>query len=141
MNAIISGKKRIAEGGCNACESFALHIFRLTFENGSEVSLENLDVPSLVMAFAQKDHWKQEFMMIGMGEEAMVYKKDGQEIINEETSRSVSYQKGSEKVTADKKYCDMDDLYAHTNEVLALFGIEAVTFEYRLIEPQPLYQD
>ncbi|MDT2757179.1 DUF4809 family protein [Enterococcus asini] len=141
MNAIISGKKRIAEGGCNACESFALHVFRLTFEDGNEVSLENLDVPSLVMAFAQKDHWKQAFTMLGMDEEAMVYKKEGQEIINQETSHSVSYQKGNEKVTADKKYCDMEDLYRHTNEILALFGIEAVSFEYQLIEPQPLYQD
>lgn len=141
MKAIISGKKRIAEGGCNACESFSLHVYRLTFEDGSEVSLENLDVPSLVMAFAQKDRWKQKFVMIGMDEEAMVYSKDGVEIINQETSKKISYQKGSEKITTDKKFCDLEDLYAHTNDVLALFGIEGVAFEYQLIEPQPLYED
>lgn len=141
MNVIISGKKRIAEGGCNACESFSLHVYRLTFADGSEVSLENLDVPSLVMAFAQKDRWKQAFTMIGMDEEAMVYKKDGQEILNQETSRKVSYEKGGEKITTDKNFCDLEDLYAHTNNVLALFDIEPVTFEYQLIEPQPLFED
>ena len=71
----------------------------------------------------------------------MVYSKDGVEIINQETSKKISYQKGSEKITTDKKFCDLEDLYAHTNDVLALFGIEGVAFEYQLIEPQPLYED
>lgn len=139
MKATISGAKRISEGGCNACTSFSLNVYHVTFEDGTKISLERLSVPVLVMTFAQRNHWQQSFTMIDMGEEAMVYKKAGETIIEQETSRTVTYQKGATKVTVDQEYCDLEDLYQNTNKVLTeIFGMESVVFDYVTIQRDPV---
>ena len=139
MKATISGQKRISEGGCNACTAFSLQVYHLTFSDGSRVSLERLDVPTIVMAFAQKDRWQQEFTMLDMTEEAMLYKKDGQTVTEQETSANVSYQKGPDRLKLAKEYCDLADLYQGINQVLTrFFGMEEVAFDYETIEREPV---
>lgn len=139
MKATISGAKRISEGGCNACTSFALNVYHITFEDGTKISLERLSVPVLVMTFAQREHWQPSFTMVDMGEEAMVYNKDGVTIMEQETTRNVTYQKGATKVTVAQEYCDLEDLYQNTNKVLTeIFGMVMVAFDYVTIERDPV---
>lgn len=139
MKATISGQKRIAEGGCNACTAFALNVYHLTFSDGTCVSLERLDVPTIVMAFAQQQRWQQAFTMLDMTEEAMLYQKAGETVTEQDDSATVSYQKGCERLKVAKEYCELADLYQNVNHVLTrFFNMEEVDFDYEVIEREPV---
>lgn len=133
MKAVITSTEFITEGGCNACQPFSMATYDLTFEDGKQTSLENLDVAALIMALAQKNQWKQELDLEDMDfDEAMLYKKDGQMVKTVESPRKVTFTSGGEKVVCDRQICDLTELFAKVNEVAAqFFGIEATEFEVK----------
>lgn len=134
MKAVITSEEFITEGGCNACQPFTMATFDLTFEDGRSVSVEELDVPSLVMALAQKDGWQLTLDTDGM-DDVLVYSKDGQSVRETTTPRRATYQKGADKLALMKNTCELTELFGQVNEVLTgLFGLEPVDFEVRPLE-------
>lgn len=134
MKAVITSEEFITEGGCNACQPFTMATYDLTFEDGKSVSLEELDVPSLVMALAQKDQWQMSLDLDEM-DDVMVYQKAGNKVRETPTLRKVKYQKGAEKLVLEKNTCELTELFQQVNQVLQdFFGIEKVDFEVRPLE-------
>lgn len=134
MKAVITSEEFITEGGCNACQPFTMATFDLTFEDGRSVSVEELDVPSLVMALAQKNGWQLTFDTDGM-DDVLIYAKEGVSVRETTTSRRATYQKGDEKIALMKNTCELTELFSQVNEVLTgLFGLASVDFEVRPLE-------
>lgn len=134
MKAVITSEEFITEGGCNACQPFTMATFDLTFEDGRSVSVEELDVPSLVMALAQKNGWQLTFDTDGM-DDVLIYAKEGVSVRETTTPRRATYQKGDEKIALRKNTCELTELFSQVNEVLTgLFGLASVDFEVRPLE-------
>lgn len=134
MKAVITSEEFITEGGCNACQPFTMATYDLTFDDGKMVSLEELDVPSLVMALAQKHQWQVSLDLDEM-DDVMVYQKAGNKIRETPTLRKVTYQKDAEKLVLAKNTCELTELFQQVNQVLTdFFEIDPIDFEVKPLE-------
>jgi hypothetical protein len=126
MKAIIKSKHFITEGGCNACKAFELETLTLHLENGKEVSLENLDVASLVTPFIQNEQWRTTLLLDE--DEGYLYQKGNQEVTFIDNHATQVFVSEDKKIVCQKKACEQE-LFVKANDVLQqLFSIEPVEF-------------
>ncbi|BCA84611.1 DUF4809 domain-containing protein [Enterococcus saigonensis] len=134
MKAVITSEEFYTEGGCNACQPFTMATYDVTFEDGTTKSLEELDIPSLIMALAQKNHWEQSYEEDDF-DDVLIYQKADTKIAVKETPRKVTFQTKAEKQTFDKQNCDLTTVFTQVNTIATtLFHIEATDFEVRPLE-------
>ena len=131
MKVMITHEKHIVDGGCNACGFVNCDTTQVEFEDGFKTSLESFELDALIMAMAIKARWRQAFVPVGIGEEELVLKKDGQEVVVDDDSYTkVSYKKAGETFTFDKVYEDCQDMFQEANHALTeIFGTEPIEFE------------
>ncbi|MDT2705961.1 DUF4809 family protein [Enterococcus dispar] len=134
MKAIITSEEFYTEEGCNACQPFTMATYDLTFEDGTTTSLEELDIPSLIMALAQKNQWRQSYEEDDF-DDILIYQKETTKIAVKETPRQITFEKAGTKQTFDKKDCDLTALFARVNEIAKeLFHLENTDFEVKPLE-------
>ena len=134
MKAIITSEEFYTEGGCNACQPFTMATYDLTFEDGTTTSLEELDIPSLIMALAQKNQWRQSYEEDDF-DDILIYQKETTKIAVKETPRQITFEKAGTKQTFDKKDCDLTALFTRVNEIAKeLFHLENTDFEVKPLE-------
>lgn len=126
MKAIIKSKHFITEGGCNACQACELETFTMHLENGKEVSVENLDVASLVMPLIQNEHWQTALLLDE--EEGYIFRKENQEVKFVDNDATQVFVSKEQRIVCQKKACDQE-LFTEANAVLQqLFAMEPVEF-------------
>ena len=126
MKAIIKSKHFITEGGCNACQAFELETITMHLENGKEVSVENLDVASLVMPLIQNEHWQTALLL--NEEEGYIFRKENQEVKFVDNDATQVFVSKEQRIVCQKKACDQE-LFTEANAVLQhLFAMEPVEF-------------
>ena len=134
MKAIITSEEFYTEEGCNAYQPFTMATYDLTFEDGTTTSLEELDIPSLIMALAQKNQWRQSYEEDDF-DDILIYQKETTKIAVKETPRQITFEKAGTKQTFDKKDCDLTALFARVNEIAKeLFHLENTDFEVKPLE-------
>lgn len=117
----------LSDGGCNACGLVEDTIYTLTM-NEVAVPIDELTVGSLVMAIALRKGYKQELVM-GLGEESILYKKGSQLITLEEGINQLSYSTPEQTIETVNKITDTEKLLDKVNEILVnLFLIEKLAF-------------
>lgn len=131
MKVQITHEEHIVDGGCNACGFVSCDTTQVEFEDGFMTSLESFDLEALVMAMAIKAGWRQELVPVGIGEEELVLKKDGQEVVVDDASyANVSYKKDGQTTIFTKNYEDRQEMFKDANAVLTdIFGMEPIEFE------------
>ncbi|MBP2097238.1 DUF4809 family protein [Enterococcus rivorum] len=117
----------LSDSGCNACGLVEDTIYTLTM-NDVAVPIDDLTVSSMVMAIALRKGYKQELVM-GLGEESILYKKENQVITLEEGVNQLTYSTPKQTIETINKITDMEQLLAKVNEILNnLFLIEKIEF-------------
>lgn len=117
----------LSDSGCNACGLVEDTIYTLTM-NDVAVPIDDLTVSSMVMAIALRKGYKQELVM-GLGEESILYKKENQVITLEEGVNQLRYSTPKQTIETINKITDMEQLLAKVNEILNnLFLIEKIEF-------------
>ena len=133
MKATITCTTELVQGGCNACPVVPATTYALAFDQ-TPTPLEGLDVESLVMVVALKNGFRQELVM-GMDDDYIVFKKDGQEVSAKEQYGSLTYEGSGNSLTLQNRYLKNEDLFAKVNDVLTkVFQVSAVDFVVEKIE-------
>ena len=95
-------------------------------ENGKEVSVENLDVASLVMPLIQNEHWQTALLLDE--EEGYIFRKENQEVKFVDNDATQVFVSKEQRIVCQKKACDQE-LFTEANTVLQqLFAMEPVEF-------------
>lgn len=129
MQAIINQQEFITEGGCNACGLQSCITYTLQLENEKTILLDEYDNPSLITALALENGWRQEYVTVGIGEDALVFKKEGQQVAVQETGSMITYQNIGRKCTIPKCGAVKEEGFQQVNQVLQdIFSLEAYEF-------------
>lgn len=126
MKAIIKSKHFITEGGCNACQAFDLETFTMHLESGKEVSLEDLDVASLVMPFIQNDQWQTTLLLDE--EEGYIFRKENQEVKFIDNDAAQVFVSKEQRIVCQKKACEQEIFTKASTILQQLFAMEPVEF-------------
>ena len=95
-------------------------------ENCKEVSVENLDVASLVMPLIQNEHWQTALLLDE--EEGYIFRKENQEVKFVDNDATQVFVSKEQRIVCQKKACDQE-LFTEANAVLQqLFAMEPVEF-------------
>lgn len=133
MKATITCTTELVQGGCNACPVVPATTYALAFDQ-TPTPLEGLDVESLVMVVALKNGFRQELVM-GMDDDYIVFKKDGQEVSAKEQYGNLTYEGQGVAQTLQNRYLKNDELFAKVNDVLKnVFALPAVEFIVEEVE-------
>ncbi|MGX7196408.1 DUF4809 family protein [Enterococcus olivae] len=128
MQATISRSTDLVNGGCNACPTVKTTSYNLILRN-INTPLEDLDVPSLVMAVVLKAGYRQE-LRIDFMEEYVEFKKEDKAIQLLEEYGVFVYRSGSKEMKSAAKYPGNEALFNQVNRILTdIFELEEVTFE------------
>ena len=129
--AAISSKAFLIEGGCNACGLQNTETFTIHFEDQRSAIVDQLDVPSLVQAIAQKNGWRESIIPIGISEEEVVLKKGTQVVKPKILGDQILYQVQGQRIQTKQRFEQTEALFEQVNQILTqLFGIEP--YEIRL---------
>ncbi|MBS5821196.1 MAG: DUF4809 family protein [Enterococcus gilvus] len=129
--AAISSKAFLIEGGCNACGLQNTETFTIHFEDQRSAIVDQLDVPSLVQAIAQKNGWRESIIPVGISEEEVVLKKDAQVVKPKILGDQILYQAQGQRLQTKQRFEQTEALFEQVNQILTqLFGIEP--YEIRL---------
>lgn len=129
--AAISSKAFLIEGGCNACGLQNMETFTIHFEDQRSAIVDQLDVPSLVQAIAQKNGWRESIIPIGISEEEVVLKKGTQVVKPKILGDQILYQAQGQRIQTKQRFEQTEALFEQVNQILTqLFGIEP--YEIRL---------
>ncbi|OJG41364.1 hypothetical protein RV02_GL000951 [Enterococcus gilvus] len=119
------------EGGCNACGLQSTETFTIHFEDQRSAIVDQLDVPSLVQAIAQKNGWRESIIPVGISEEEVVLKKDAQVVKPKILGDQILYQAQGQRLQTKQRFEQTEALFEQVNQILTqLFGIEP--YEIRL---------
>ncbi|MEO1769111.1 DUF4809 family protein [Candidatus Enterococcus ferrettii] len=129
MQAVINQQEFITEGGCNACGFQSCVTYTLRLENEKTLLLDEYDNPSLITALALENGWRQEYVTIGIGEDALVFKKSDQQVEVHETGSMITYQKPGHRCSIPKCAAVKEEGFQQVNQVLLeIFSLEAYEF-------------
>ena len=129
--AAISSKAFLIEGGCNACGLQNTETFTIHFEDQRSAIVDQLDVPSLVQAIAQKNGWRESIIPVGISEEEVVLKKGAQVVMPKILGDQILYQAQGQPLQTKQRFEQTEALFEQVNQILTqLFGIEP--YEIRL---------
>ncbi|WP_314579869.1 DUF4809 family protein [Enterococcus gilvus] len=129
--AAISSKAFLIEGGCNACGLQNTETFTIHFEDQRSAIVDQLDVPSLVHAIAQKNGWREAIIPVGISEEEVVLKKGEQVVKPKILGDQILYQAQGQRLQTKQRFEQTEALFEQVNQILTqLFGIEP--YEIRL---------
>lgn len=129
--AAISSKAFLIEGGCNACGLQNTETFTIHFEDQRSAIVDQLDVPSLVQAIAQKNGWRESIIPVGISEEEVVLKKGAQVVKPKILGDQILYQAQGQRLQTKQRFEQTEALFEQVNQILTqLFGIEP--YEIRL---------
>ncbi|REC32452.1 DUF4809 domain-containing protein [Enterococcus pseudoavium] len=122
---VITSKERLTEGGCNACGFINCTTHTLHFEDRRTATLDELDLPSMVMTIAMKNGWRELVETIGIGEEKISLIKNSQIVSIDEAYKQICYKTTSNCIKKTKKIEDINLLFEECNEILGdIFGID-----------------
>lgn len=126
-NIKITSQKAATTGGCGSYPSYTL-----LFENGEASVVEELDVPSVIMAIVLANRWSQAYEGIGIGEDAVIFHRGHQRVMLEEGHQRIAYSSNGKCLRTAKHYEDPQALFAKVNEVLEeIFHMESCRFEVK----------
>ncbi|AXG39500.1 DUF4809 family protein [Enterococcus gilvus] len=129
--AAISSKAFLIEGGCNACGLQNTETFTIHFEDQRSAIVDQLDIPSLIQAIAQKNGWRESIIPVGISEEEVVLKKDAQVVKPKILGDQILYQAQGQRLQTKQRFDQTEALFEQVNQILTqLFGIEP--YEIRL---------
>lgn len=129
--AAISSKAFLIEGGCNACGLQNTETFTIHFEDQRSAIVDQLDVPSLVQAIAQKNGWRESIIPVGISEEEVVLIKGAQVVKPKILGDQILYQTQGQRLQTKQRFEQTEALFEQVNQILTqLFGIEP--YEIRL---------
>lgn len=127
----ISSKAFLIEGGCNACGLQNTETFTIHFEDQRSAIVDQLDIPSLIQAIAQKNGWRESIIPVGISEEEVVLKKDAQVVKPKILGDQILYQAQGQRLQTKQRFDQTEALFEQVNQILTqLFGIEP--YEIRL---------
>ncbi|KAF1301268.1 MULTISPECIES: DUF4809 family protein [Enterococcus] len=129
-DAVITTKHSLLDGGCNACGFVECTTHTLQY-NGQELPVSDLDVENLVATIVRANQWKESYEPVGIGDDAVVFKKEMQKVAVTENGKFLTYKNttANKSTLAENKLCD-DCLFDKVNEVLALFTLPPVQFSF-----------
>lgn len=131
--ATITTREFLVEGGCNACGLQNCCTYTIHFADSHDQTMEDIDEASLVTALILKDGWRQGTEAVGIGDEAIFYKKgndkvylneDGVKTVFEKAGVSSTYKKFNKQDRA-----NLPGIFENANSVLKnYFDIPAYEF-------------
>lgn len=129
MQAVINQQEFITEGGCNACGPQSCITYTLQLENEKTILLDEYDNPSLITALVLENGWRQEYVTIGIGEDALVFKKADQQVEVHERGSRITYQTAGHRCSIPKCATIKEEGFQQVNQVLQeSFSLEAYEF-------------
>ncbi|MGM0214343.1 DUF4809 family protein [Enterococcus sp. AZ109] len=118
QQAVINKQVFTTEGGCNACGFQSYITYTLHFEDGQTSLLDEYDVPSIVTALVMKNGWRQTYIQVDMGEEALVFKREDQQVEVEDLGTMLVYQGVHQAYPIPKVIPETEVLFQRINQLL-----------------------